>query len=133
MPLPHIDDTPPWVYQEQETPWISTEQETPATLPKQVPLPPIQASPSREETKMSLVIQLFRSRLGLMKLHSIRQQFHEDVLPPAPSFDETPTIPSVACILRLLFHPRRLHSFGGAPVLCVPCVHFEPRDTQSDV
>ena len=27
-PIPHVDDTPPWVYQEPETPWISTEQDT---------------------------------------------------------------------------------------------------------
>ena len=53
MPFPHVDDTPPWVYQEPETPWISTEQDTPVTIPQQVPLPPIQVSPSREETNMS--------------------------------------------------------------------------------
>ena len=43
--------TQPWVYQEPETPCISTEQDTPVTIPQQVPLPPIQVSPSREETK----------------------------------------------------------------------------------
>ena len=56
MPFPHVDDTPPWVYQEPETLWISTEPETPETpetIPQQVPLPPIQVSPSREETNMS--------------------------------------------------------------------------------
>ena len=47
MPLPHVDDTPPWVVQEPETPWLSTEQDTPVTIPQQVPLPPIQGSPSR--------------------------------------------------------------------------------------
>ena len=53
MSFPHVDDTPPWVYQEPETPWISTEQDTPVIISQQVPLPPIQVSPSREKTNMS--------------------------------------------------------------------------------
>ena len=86
MPLPHNDDTPPWVYQEPETPWMPTEQDTPAAIPKQVPSPPIQVPPSREESNMST---------------------GDPIIPPPPWFDETPslktaqapetpTIPSVA-------------------------------------
>ena len=101
MPLPHDDDTPPWVHQEPETPWISTEQDTPVIIPQQVPLPPIQVSPSREETNMST---------------------GDSIIPPPPWFDETPQ-PS--------FRPQRLHSSGGAPVFCVPCVHFEDSETHN--
>ena len=53
MPFPHVDDTPPWVYQEPETPWIPIDQDTPAIIPQQVPSPPIQGSPSREESNVS--------------------------------------------------------------------------------
>ena len=41
-PTAHVDDTPPWVFQEPETPRISTRQDTPVTIPQQGPLPPIQ-------------------------------------------------------------------------------------------
>ena len=104
MPLPHVDDTPPRVYQEPETPWISTEQDTPVIIPQQVPLPPIQVSPSREETNMATgdsIIPLPPWFDG-----NPPSTIHEDVLPPVRSFDETPfapapvpetpTIPSVA-------------------------------------
>ena len=74
MPLLHDDDTPPWVHQEPETQWIPTEQDTPAIIPRQVPSPPIQVSPSRE-SNMSTADPIF---------------------PPPPWFDETPTIPCVA-------------------------------------
>ena len=199
MPLPHDDDTPPWVYQEPETLWISTKQDTPVIVPQQVPLPPIQVSPSQEETNMSTGDSI----IPLPPPPSI----HEDVLPPAPSFDETPfetaqvpetptipsvgkrwrsvpetpTIPSVAKRWRsvgkrwrsgalqqvpenptnpsvakywrsgtlylenpvskrwrsdtlhpsTLFRPQHLHSFGGAQVFCVPCVHFEDSKTNN--
>ena len=73
MPLPHVDDTPPWVVQEPETPWLSTEQDTPVTIPQQVPLPLIQVTPSREETNVSTGDSIIPLRLGLMKLHSRRQ------------------------------------------------------------
>ena len=75
MPFPHVEDTTPWVYQEPETPCISTEQYTPVIIPQQVPLPPIQVPPSREETDMSTGDSIIPPRLGLMKLHSRRQQF----------------------------------------------------------
>ena len=70
MPLPHIDDTPPWVVQEPETPWLSTEQDTPVTVPQHLPLPPIQVSPSREETNVST---------------------GDSIIPRPPRFDEAPS------------------------------------------
>ena len=73
MPLPHVDDTPQWVVQESETPWISTEQDTPVTIPQEVPLPPSQVTPSREETDASTGDSIFPHRIDWMKLHSRRQ------------------------------------------------------------
>ena len=32
MPFPHVEDTPPWVYQEPQTLLISTEHDTPVTI-----------------------------------------------------------------------------------------------------
>ena len=185
MPLPHVDDTPPWVYQEPETPWIFTEEDAPATIPQQVPLPPYRLFRHGRRRTRPLVIQPFRLRLGLMKLHSRRQQFmkmfyhrpfrlttfHLSQL----RFQKPRRIHSwqsvgdlvrfiqfqklrrfhlwqnvgdlahfisrrlyrnvgdpIRCIPRLLFRPQRLHSFGGAPVFFVPCVHFEDFETQSD-
>ena len=37
------------------------------------------------------------------------------------------------CILRLLFRPQRLHSFGGAQVFCMLCVHFEDSETNNQI
>ena len=37
----------------------------------------------------------------------------------------------IHCILRLLFRPQRLHSFGGAQVFCVLCVHFKESETNN--
>ena len=107
MPLPHVDDTPPWVVQEPETPWISTEQDTPVTIPQQVPLPPIQVSPSREESNMSTGDPIIPLSPWFDETPPTPSTTHEDILPPAPSFvetpslkavqvPETPTIPSVA-------------------------------------
>ena len=106
MPFPHVDDTPPWVYQEPETPWIPIDQETPATIPQQVPLPPIQVSPSREETNVSTGDSIIPPPPWFDETPQPSSTIHEDVSPPVPSFDETPfvtapvpetpTIPSVA-------------------------------------
>ena len=106
MPLPHVEDTPPWVYQEPETPCISTEQDTPVTIQQQVPLPPIQIPPSREETNMSTGDSIIPPPPWFDETPQPASTIHEDVLPPVPSFDETPfvtvpvpetpTIPSVA-------------------------------------
>ena len=106
MPLPHDEDTPPWVYQEPETPWISTEQDTQATIPQQVPLPPIQVSPSREKTNMSTGDSIIPHPPWFDETPQPSSTIHEDGSPPVPSFDETPfvtapvpetpTIPSVA-------------------------------------
>ena len=84
---------PPWVYQEPETPWISSEQNTPAIIPQQVPSPPIQVSPSREESNMST---------------------GDLITPPPPRFDETPPSPSTPTKLHRRHHLRsprstRLH------------------------
>ena len=106
MPLPRVGDTPPWVYQESETPWISTEQDTPVTIPQQVPLPPIQVSPSRKETNVSTGDSIIPLPPWFDETPQPSSTIHEDVSPPVPSFDETPfvtapvpetpTIPSVA-------------------------------------
>ena len=106
MPLSHDDDTPPWVYQEPETPCISTEQDTPMIIPQQVPSPPIQVSPSREETNMSTGDSIIPLPPWFDETPPPPSTIHENILPPAPSFDETPfttapvpdtpTIPSVA-------------------------------------
>ena len=92
MPLTHDDDTPPWVYQEPETPWISTEQDTPATTPQEVPLPPMQVSPSREETNMSTGDSIFPPPPCFDETPPPPSTTHEDILPLAPSFDETPPL-----------------------------------------
>ena len=107
MPLLQEDDTPPWVYQEPETSWTSTEQDTPAIIPQQVPSPPIQISPSREESNMSTGDPIIPPPPWFDETPPPPSTTHEDILPPAPSFDETPplktaqapetlTIPSVA-------------------------------------
>ena len=70
MPLPHVEDTPPWVCQEPETWCISTEQDTPVTIRH-----PYRFFRHGRRQTCPLVIQLFRLRLGLMKLHSRSQQF----------------------------------------------------------
>ena len=105
IPLPHVDDTPQWVVQEPETPCISTEQDTPVTIPQQVPLPPIQVPPSREETNVSTGDSIILPPPWFDETPQ-PSSIHEDVLPPVSSFDETPfvrapvpetpTIPSVA-------------------------------------
>ena len=100
MSLHHDDDTPPWVYQEPETPWISTEQDTQWIIPQQVPSPPIQVSPSTGGP-------IIPHPPWFDETSPPPSTTHEDVLPPAPSFGETPslktaqvpetpTIPSVA-------------------------------------
>ena len=83
---------------------------------------------------------------------SVAKRWRSGALHPVP---ETPTIPSVAkrwrtvtlhlenlyrsagdpirCIPRLLFRPQRLHSFGGAQVFCVLCVHFEDSETHNQI
>ena len=95
MPLPHVDDTPPWAYQEPETPWISTEQDTPLTIPQQLPLPSIQVSPSREETNVST---------------------GDSMIPPPPWFDETPQqLRWRAGVLRALRPFRRLRDTQSDP------------------
>ena len=103
MPLPHVEDTPPWICH-RETPCISTEQDTPVIIPQQVPLPPIQVPPSREETNMSTGDSIIPPWFDETPQPS--STIHEDVLLQVPSFDETPfvtvpvpetpTIPSVA-------------------------------------
>ena len=92
MPLPHDDDTPPWVCQEPETPWIPSEQDTTVIIPQQVPSPPIQVSPSREESKMST---------------------GDPIIPPPPCFDETPPPPSTSHGRRFTASP----SFDETPSL----------------
>ena len=107
MPLPHDDDTPPWVYQEPETLWISTEQDTPVNIPQQVPLPPMQGSPPRKKSNMSTGDSSIPPPPWFDETPPPPSTTHEDVLLPTPSFDETPllktapmpetlTIPSVA-------------------------------------
>ena len=179
MPLPHVDDTPPWVYQEPETPWISTEQDTPATIPQQVPLPPIQVSPSREETNMSTCDSIIPLPPWFDETPQPSSTIHEDILPPTLSFVETPFVTvfhlwqsvgdlvrffrfqklrrfhlwrnvgalvhfisrilyqsvgdPIRCILRLPFRQQRPHTFAGAPVFCVLCVHFEDSETHNQI
>ena len=106
MPVPHVDDTAPWVYQEPETPWISPEQDTPVTIPQQVPLPSIQVSPSREETNMSTGDSIIPPPPWFDESPQPSSTIQDDVSLLVPSFDETPfvtaaipetpTIPSVA-------------------------------------
>ena len=160
--------------------------DTPVTIPQQVPLPPIQVSPSREETNMSTGDSIVPPPLWFDETPQPSSTIHEDVLPPAPSFDETPfgqlhflklrrfhlwqsvgdlvrfirfqklrrfllwqnvgdlehfisrilyrsVGDPIPCIPGLMFRPQRLHSFGGAPVFCVPCVHFEDSETHNQI
>ena len=39
----------------------------------------------------------------------------------------------IRCSPRLLFRPQRLHSFDGAQVFCVLCVHFEDSETHNQI
>ena len=78
--------------QEPETPWLSTEQDTPVTTPQQVPLPPIQVSPSREETNVSTGDSIIPHPPWFDETPQPSSPIHEDVLPPVPSFDETPFV-----------------------------------------
>ena len=91
MPLSHVDDTPPWFYQEPETPWIPTEQDTPVDIPQQVPLP-TQTSPSREETSMSSGDSVIPPPPWFHETPQPASTVQEDVLPPVPVLDETPFV-----------------------------------------
>ena len=154
MPPSHDDDTPPKVYQEPETPWIPTEQDTPAIIPQQVPSPPTQVPPSREESN-PLVIQSLRPHLASTKLHRRHQQhmtkfylrslrstrLHQPKLHKPQKLRPFHLWQSVGdpeyFISRILYRSVgdpircfptllfRPHSFGGVQVSCVPCVHFE--------
>ena len=91
MPLPHVEDTPPWFYQEPETPWISTKQDTPVIIPQQVPLP-IQIPPSPEETNMPTGDSTIPPPPWIDETPQLASTVHEDVLPPVPLLDETPFV-----------------------------------------
>ena len=93
--FPPVEDTPPWFYQEPETPWISTEEDTPGIIPQQVPSPPIQIPPSREETNMSTGVSISPPPPWFDETPQPASTVREDVLPLVPVFDETP-VPSVS-------------------------------------
>ena len=60
--------------------------------PQQVPLPPIQVSPSREETNMSTVDSFIPHPPWFDETPQPSSTIHEDVSPPVRSFDETPFV-----------------------------------------
>ena len=81
------------------------------TIPQQVPLPPRQVSPSREETNVSTGDSIIPPPPWFDETPQPPSTIPEDVSPPVPSFDETPfvtapvpetpTIPSVAKALAI--------------------------------
>ena len=101
----------------------ATEQDTPVTIPQQVPLPPIQVSPSREETNMSTGDSIIPPPPWFDETPQPPSSTHEDVPAPVPSFDETPfvtapvpetpTLPSVAKRWR----SGALHSVPATPTI----------------
>ena len=61
-------------------------------IPQQVPLPPIQVPPSREETDMSTGDSIIPPPPWFDETPQPSSTIHEDVLSPVPSFDETPLV-----------------------------------------
>ena len=118
LPTPSTDDPPMQLSHDDDTPrWIPTEQDTPAIIPQQVPSPPVGTC--------ALVIQLFRRHFSSTKLHQHLCQSVGDLALFISRILCRSVGDPIRCILRLLFRPQRLHSFGGVQVFCVHCVHFE--------
>ena len=61
------------------------------TIPQKVPLPPIQVTPSREETDVSTVDSIIPPPPWFDETPQ-PSSIHEDVSLPVPSFDETPFV-----------------------------------------
>ena len=102
---------------------ISTEQDAPVTIPQQVPLPPIQVSPLREETNVSTGDSLIPHPPWFDETPQRPSTIHEDVLPPVPSFDETPfataPVPDTPTILSVA---KRCRSGALHPVTETPTI-----------